>query len=54
MLQTPLIFDRQGQTAIYHFSENPMLHNIDLKTKSQFVEIKYIARVRIQTPLTLT
>jgi hypothetical protein len=46
-LKTSLIFDRQGQTAICHSSEDWLLQHMDVKKESQFMEISYTARVRI-------
>jgi hypothetical protein len=45
MLLTTSIFDVQGQTEICHSSEDELIHHIDIKTESQFVEMSCIGRV---------
>jgi hypothetical protein len=40
----------QGQTAIYQSSKDPLIYHKEAKPERQFVEISYVARVRIHTP----
>jgi hypothetical protein len=47
-LQTTIIFDGQGQTAMCHSSEDMLLPHMDKETKDK--EIRYIVRVRTPTP----